>query len=307
MRDGMKVLAGVLATGFILSSMGSAYAQSQFQFGSNSQSDISARFGIHRPGFGIGGGNNGGNQGWDNDHNNGGHGQQRSFSEVEYLGVEVKQGEKIFLGQAFNLHRDYKDLQVETIAISVQALERQGVAILLVNGKQMGQVKDFSGRRFEEHTLKWTLPNQELIVGDTLKSLQVQFFGNAFVSEAELTFKEKKKPQRPSRPARPFIVDVQHDFHGDGDIALAALISADYDQYKTKTNKIAFQLQGSSFRASVQLCKMDQPWNCGSMKYISFRDNLLEIDAPADAEVGGLIVKARGQFSIGQVVVYPSR
>lgn len=125
--------------------------------------------------------------------------------------------------------------------------------------------------------------------------------------EASLTFKEQVRPQRPNRPARPFIVNVQHDFYAEGDVALAALISADFEQYKTKTNKVAFRLQGPSFRANVQLCKMDQPWDCGSKKYISFRDNLLELDAPANSEVGNLIVKARGQFSIAQVIVHPDR
>ncbi len=309
MRNGMRVLASVLVFG----SMTSVFAQSNFQLGPSAGQDINARFGINRPGFNFGG-NPGGNSGWDNDrpgrgNGNGGHGQQneRTFTEVEYIGQEVQAGEKVFLGRAFNLQRDHKDQEVDTIEVTVQGLRRGGAAKLLVNGQRMGQVKDFDGRRFDEQTLKWTLPQQELIVGENLRTLQVEFEGRAFVMEATLTFKEQSRGGRPSRPARPFIVDVQHDFHGDGDIALASLISADYEQYKTKADKIALQLQGPSFRASVQLCKMDKPWECGAMKYVSFRDNLLELDAPANSEVGELIVKARGQFSIGQVVVFPSR
>jgi len=294
MRDAVKMMKKVLATGMVLASASSVYAN---PFGDRDRRDpnpsISARFGIHVPGVSIGFGR--GNQG-----------RSQSFTEVEYIGQQVQAGEKVFLGKAFKLHKDHDGQEVDTIEINVQGLRRGGAAKLLVNGKKAGQVKDFDGRRAGEQTLKWTLPNKTLIVGENLKSLQVEFEGKAFVMEATLTFVEQHHRPAP-RPMRPFITNVQHDFFGDGDIALAALISANYNQYQVKADKVGLQLQGSSFRASAKLCKMDQPWVCGQTKFIGFRDNLLELDAPANSQVGELVLKTGGQFSISQVVVFPAR
>ncbi len=292
MRKGNGVLAAVVLSGLAWATMGSIYAQS----------DLSARFGIRRPGRG-----GSQNPGFGNAGRPSQPAQVNQFSEVEYIGKEVAAGEKVKLGNAFNLQRDHAGQEVETIKVDVVGLRRAGKVTLLVNGKKAGQSKDFNGRQSATETIKWTLPNKELIVGDNLKSLQLQFDRRVFVMEAQLDFKEELAPAPVPRPSRPFVVNVQHDFYGETNQSVAALISANYDQYVTKTSQVALMIDGPSFRGSAQLCSAARAWDCGAMKTVSFNRRLLELDAPFGSKVGELMLKTRGQFSIKQVVVYPQR
>ncbi len=309
MRKEKLLLASLLTTGIVFGAMSSAYAQSNGR-----GLDISARFGITR------GGNNGRDMGRDfgrgNDRDHGrdqrGDRDQQArveyTTEIEYIGQEVKAGEKVLLGKAFNLQRDHKGKEIETITVNIFGLRRGGEVTLLINGKKAGQIKEFEGRNQGEQKIKWTLPNRELVIGEDVKTLQLEFAGQAFVMEVELLLKEEIAPQRPEpRPMRPFVVDVQKDFYGQEIHSVAALISANYDQYKTEASQVALMIDGPSFRGKAQLCLASRPNQCGEQKIVSFDRRLLELEVPFGAEVGELMLKTAGQFSIKQIVVYPKR
>jgi len=245
----------------------------------------------------------------DRDEDRGRRQGDRVFSEVEYIGQEVSPGERVLLGRAFSLQRDHDGQEVETISVDVFGMQRGGEAKLLVNGQKIGKVKEFSGRRSGEQTLRWTLPNRELVVGENLRTLQIEFAGKAFVMEAEIVFKEERFQRPDPRPIRPQQIFVQHDFRGEQSTLLASLISANFAQFKMEVDSIALDIRGPSFRASAQLCRADRPWDCGAMKIIGFGDHQINLQAPfgSRSEVGELVLKTKGQFFTDKVTLFPSR
>lgn len=235
---------------------------------------------------------------------------ETEFTEVKYIGKEIKGTGKIFLGNELRLFKDHKGKEIKSVKIELNGLNKGGSARLLVNGSKVGQVKKFSRGRVAQNKVKWSTGNKTFILGQDVRSLQVEFKGQAFVMEATVELVEKSRPfpPRPTRPARPLIVDVNYDFYGQGSISLASLISANYNQYTRPTSSVALVTDGPSFRGMAQLCVAARQWDCGALRTVSYGRAHLTLNAPSGShKLGDLIVKTRGQFSIKQVVLHPQR
>lgn len=169
-----------------------------------------------------------------------------------FIGQTFFPGERLFLGRELGL-RNFQGYEIEGVELQIEGMRRGGHATLTINRRPVSHTQQFRGRRVGAQTLFFPL-QRSFVIGQDVQKLQVEFEGTAYVSEATVILKKKRR--NGNGPGKDILErEVHREIFGVQNIPMTRLIQVGPRKANRPVKKIVLVFRSHERFAQMRLCE----------------------------------------------------